>query len=249
MPILFPGGKSCLVTQNTGSAKSPAIGSQAISSIIAPWIPCDGFLGKPGNGGDLVSHLIGGGGDSGKEKGNLIWQVVCPEWNRFKQNEGEGKMKKLAIAGIAILLCLGLAGNVLAESATKDECIAKTKEAAKLISEKGLDAGVAEINKKDGKFVWKDSYVFLVDFDGKMLAHPMSPALVGTNVIDMKDKSEDPAKATLLFKEFTGVAKSKGEGWVGYMWKNPADPKPRKKISYIFRVPGKNIYAGAGIWE
>ena len=158
-------------------------------------------------------------------------------------------MKKLAIAGIAILLCLGLAGSVLAESATKDECIAKTKEAAKMINEKGLDAGVAEINKKDGKFVWKDSYVFLVDFDGKMLAHPMSPKLVGTNVIDMKDKSDDPAKATPLFKAFTDMAKGKGEGWVGYMWKNPDDPKARKKISYIFRVPGKNIYAGAGIWE
>jgi len=33
------------------------------------------------------------------------------------------------------------------------------------------------------------------------------------------------------------------------MWANPGDPKPRKKISYIFRVPGKDVYAGAGIWE
>ena len=158
-------------------------------------------------------------------------------------------MKKIAIAGIAILLCLGLAGNVLAESATKDECIAKTKEAAKMINEKGLDAGVAELNKKDGKFVWKDSYVFLVEFDGKVLAHPMNAALIGKNVNDTKDKSEDPAKAKLLFKEFSELAKSKGEGWVGYMWSNPGDPKPRKKISYIFRVPGKDVYAGAGIWE
>ena len=115
-------------------------------------------------------------------------------------------MKKLAIAGIAVLLCLGLAGSVLAESATKDECIAKTKEAAMLINEKGLDAGVAEINKKDGKFAWKDTYVFVVDFDGKVLAHP---TLTGKNVIDMKDKAEDPAKSKFLFKEFTEMAKSK----------------------------------------
>jgi cytochrome c len=156
-------------------------------------------------------------------------------------------MKKYAIAGIAILLCLGLAGNVLAESATKEECIAKTKEAAKLINEKGLDAAVAEINKKDGKFMWKGNYVFVVDFDGKVLAHP---TLTGKNVIDMKDKAEDPAKAKFLFKEFTEMAKSKaGEGWVSYMWANPGDKKPRTKISYIYRVPGKNMYAAAGIWE
>jgi len=51
------------------------------------------FLSKPGNEGDLVSHLIGRGGDPGKEKGNLTGQVVCMEGNRFKQNEGEGMGK------------------------------------------------------------------------------------------------------------------------------------------------------------
>ncbi len=162
---------------------------------------------------------------------------------------GGRKMKKAALVTVAILLGLGMAANVLADSATKEECIAKTKEAAVMVNEKGLDAAVAEINKKDGKFVWKDSYVFLVDFNGKMLAHPMSPKLVGTNVNDMKDKSDDPAKAKLLFREFTETAKRKGQGWVSYMWKNPDDPKARAKISHIYRVPGKDMYAGAGIWE
>ena len=149
----------------------------------------------------------------------------------------------LAVLGIAVSLCL--AGSAIAaEGATKDECVAKTKEAAAMVNEKGLDAAVAEINKKDGKFVWKDSYVFLMDFDGKMLAHPMSPALIGTNVLDRRDKADK-----LFFKEFVEVAKSKGEGWVGYMWANPTDPAPRKKISYIYRVPGKDLLMGAGIWE
>ena len=150
----------------------------------------------------------------------------------------------LAVLGIAVSLCL--AGSAFAAGATKDECVAKSKEAAAMINEKGLDAAVAEINKKDGKFVWKDSYVFMMDFDGKMLAHPMSPALIGKNLLDMKDKG-DPGK--LLFKEFIGVAKGTGEGWVDYMWTNPGDPKPRKKVTYTYRVPGKNLYVGAGIYE
>jgi len=78
-----------------------------------------------------------------------------------------------------------------------------------------------------------------------MLAHPMSPALIGQNVIERRDKAEK-----LFFKEFVELAKSsKGEGWVGYMWANPGDPAPRKKISYIYRVPGKDLLMGAGIWE
>ncbi len=158
-------------------------------------------------------------------------------------------MKKGAMALVAIGVVLVFAGSVFAEGATKEECVAKTKEAAEMVNAKGLDASIAEINKKDGQFVWKDSYVFLVDFDGKVLAHPMSPTLIGKNVLDMKDKSADPANAKLLFKEFTEVAKTKGAGWVDYMWANPGDPAPRKKVSHIYRVPGKDIYAGAGTWE
>jgi len=150
----------------------------------------------------------------------------------------------LAVLGIAVSLCL--AGSAFAAGATKDECISKSKESAAMLNAKGLDAAVAEINKKDGKFVWKDTYVFLMDLDGKMLAHPMSPALIGKNLVGMKDKGE-PGK--LLFKEFVEVAKGKGEGWVDYMWTNPGDPKPRKKVTYIYRVPGKDLFVGAGIYE
>lgn len=158
-------------------------------------------------------------------------------------------MKKSVMALVVLGMVLVFAGSAFAAGATKEECVTKTKEAAEMVNAKGLDATIAEINKKDGKFVWKDSYVFLVDFDGKVLAHPMSPGLIGKNVIDMKDKSADPAKAKHLFQEFTAVAKDPGAGWVDYMWANPGDPGPRKKISHIYRVPGKNIYAGAGIWE
>jgi signal transduction histidine kinase len=156
-------------------------------------------------------------------------------------------MRKAAVTMMVILFGLFLVSTaVAADTATKEECIAKTKEAAAMINEKGLDAAIKEINNKQGKFVWKDSYVFLMDFDGKMLAHPMSPALIGQNVIDRKDKGE-PGK--LLFKEFVDLAKTKGAGWSGYMWANPGDPKPKKKISYIYRVPGKDLLTGAGIWE
>jgi signal transduction histidine kinase len=156
-------------------------------------------------------------------------------------------MRRFALVAMGIVVSLCLAGSAMAAGgATKDECVAKTKEAGKMVTEKGVEAAIAEVNKKDGKFVWKDTYVFLMDLDGKMIAHPMSPALVGKNVLDMKDKG-DPGK--LLFVDFVKVAKDKGEGWVDYMWLNPGDPKPRKKLTYIYRVPGKNVLAGAGVYE
>ena len=156
-------------------------------------------------------------------------------------------MRKAAVVTLALLFAIFLAASaVAAESGTKDECVAKCKEAAQMITDKGLDEAVKEINNKTGKFVWKDTYVFLMDLDGKMLAHPMNAALIGKVLLENKDKG-DPGK--LLFKEFVELAKSKGEGWVDYMWSNPGDEKPRKKVTFIFRVPGKDVFVGAGIYE
>lgn len=154
--------------------------------------------------------------------------------------------KKTVGALVVVLLAVFLAGPAFADSATKEECVSKSKEAAKMINEKGLDAAVKEINDKNGRFVWKDTYVFLMGLDGQMLAHPMSPALVGQNMLDKTDKAE---KGKYLFKEFVEVARTKGEGWVDYMWPKPGAQAPSKKISYIYRVPGKDLLVGAGIYE
>ena len=70
------------------------------------------------------------------------------------------------------------------KAATKYECVAKCKEAAQLVTDKGIDTAIAEINKKDGPFVWKDSYVFMMDLEGKMLAHPIKPDLIGKNLLE-----------------------------------------------------------------
>ncbi len=150
------------------------------------------------------------------------------------------------MAAVVGLVALAWAGNARAEGATRDECVAKSKEAAKLVAEKGTEAAAAEISKRDGKFVWKDSYVFLMDLDGKMIAHPMSPQLVGKNVLDVKDKG---AAGKPLFKEFVTVAKTKGEGWVDDEWPKPGAQTPAKKVSYIYRVPGKDVLVGAGVYE
>ena len=86
-------------------------------------------------------------------------------------------MKKLSLS-LAILLSLLLISSpaFADESATRAECMEVTKAAAMLLLE-DKDAGISEIANPEGKFVWKDSYVFLMDMEGKMLAHPFVPQL------------------------------------------------------------------------
>jgi cytochrome c len=159
-------------------------------------------------------------------------------------------MKKFALMTVMVFTGIVFASSALAESATKDECVTKCKEAAQLIIEKGQEAALPELNNKDGKFVWKDSYVFVLDFSGKHLTHPLRPELVGKNVIETK------VDGKFVVKEMIEVAKTKGEGWVEYMYPKPAElKKPEKerilskKVTYIYRVLDKDIFVGAGVWE
>ena len=127
-------------------------------------------------------------------------------------------MRKVTAIVLIVMTSVVLAAGALAESATKEECVAKVKEAVKLINEKGLDAAIAVINKKDGGFAWKDSYVFVVDFQGKTVANALFPDHVGRNQMGLANKD-----GRMIIQEFIEIAKTKGEGWSEYMWPTPEE--------------------------
>ncbi len=155
-------------------------------------------------------------------------------------------MKKVAYLVIAVSMVFLMAAQCLAGAgATREEVITKCQEAAKMIQDKGIEAAKAAIGDKKGPFVWKDTYVFLMDMDAKMLAHPIKPELIQRNdLLQVKDTAGKP-----LFLEFVEVANSKGKGWVNYMWPKPGQEKPAAKSSYIYRVPGTQYIVGAGIYK
>jgi signal transduction histidine kinase len=155
-------------------------------------------------------------------------------------------MKRTITITLAVLLSLCLAVPAFADKATKDEVVAKVKEAAAMIINGGQDAAFKEINNKEGKFVWKDTYVFVFDLEGTLLARAFQQQGIGKNWLQFEDKSNPPKQPV---KEMVDLAKGKGEGWVEYMYPKPNEEAPSKKISYVYRVPGQNLFVGAGIYE
>ena len=159
-------------------------------------------------------------------------------------------MKKILNLGI-LVLSIGYIGVSVANDgkATKTECIQKTKEAA-IMLKTDKAAGIAEIANKEGKFVWKDTYVFLVELPGKMLAHPMKPSLTEhPDLLEVTGKNRDKDKAQFIFEEFKDIAQSKaGKGWVTYKW-NTTSGEIADKETFIYRVGGTQMYVGAGIYK
>ena len=160
-------------------------------------------------------------------------------------------MKTIAAITWVMFAGIVLTSNSLADSAAKEMCVAKVREAVRLINEKGVDAAIAVINRKDGGFAWKDSYVFVVDFQGRTVANAFFPEHVGRNQMGLTNQD-----GRMIIQEFIEIAKTRGEGWSEYMWPTPEEmQKPKdqrvssKKASYVLRVPGQDMFAVAGVHE
>jgi len=155
------------------------------------------------------------------------------------------KLLSVTLILLAFTLLVFSSPATAGDKATKEECVSMCKKAAAMVKEKGLEATLKAINDPHGPFVWKDTYVFaLSTADGKTLAHPFKPGLIGKNLMGVKD-----INGVMLFAEFLKIGKSKaGEGWVEYMWPKPGEKKPSKKVTYIYKVPGQEVSFGAGVY-
>lgn len=146
----------------------------------------------------------------------------------------------LAISTLVLFSSQASAGD----KATTEECVVKTHEAAAMINARGLAESIKLIGDPKGPFVWKDSYVFLMDLNGKMLAHPMQPELTHNEHVLLETDATDKA----IFVHFVNIARNPGQGWVDYMWPKPGKKSPSKKVTYVYRVPSKDLLVGAGVY-
>lgn len=156
-------------------------------------------------------------------------------------------MKKFCMAIVTVLgvLLLSSAGYCDYE-ADKKTCVALCNAAAEMIENEGVASAICEINQKDGKFVNGQIYVFLETMDAVFLAHPMKQNLIGKNLskLPFKDKN-----GRVFYNAFTDLARTKGSGWVDYMWPKPGEKTPSEKSTYILKVEGTDLIVGAGCYK
>ncbi len=126
--------------------------------------------------------------------------------------------------------------------ATREECVAKCEAVVKIIQEKDLDAAVEAVHKEGSPFVWKDTYVYIMDLDAKILAHGVQPKFIGRNLMGLKDpKTKQPWYPAV----FEAIKKDKNaKGWFEYHWIKPGGKTPMKKICYYVREGDAVVFAG-----
>ncbi|MFZ2269934.1 MAG: cache domain-containing protein [Azonexus sp.] len=156
-------------------------------------------------------------------------------WLNRKSNHVEPKVAWVHREGEYIL---GV--GYYAPRSTADDARKLLDRASAQIKAQGMAKALASFNDARGPFVHDDLYVFAVNLkSGKFEAHGMNPKWTGTDAHDLHDVEGHP-----LIKEMLSLARSKGEGTVDYVWRNPVTNAVEKKRTFIRRENGSLIGVG-----
>ena len=147
----------------------------------------------------------------------------------------------------ALIVCAALVTMAspvsAAEFGSKDEAVAMVKRVQAEFKKDGPAATFKAVSDKAvAEYHDRDLYPFIYDMSGKCVAHGARPALIGKNLIDLKDQD-----GKLLIREMVTLAKGPGSGWVDYKWPNPLNNKIEDKSSYVEKMG--DYFVGVGIYK
>lgn len=152
-------------------------------------------------------------------------------------------MRFLALTVSMALLAPLLPSFAATEFGSKEEAVAMVERVQAEFKKEGAETTFKDVSDKSVKaFHDRDLYVFIYDMQGKCVAHGARPALIGKNLIDLKDQD-----GKYLIREMVALAQGPGSGWVGYKWPNPVTNKIEDKTSYIEKMG--DYFIGVGIYK
>jgi cytochrome c len=106
-----------------------------------------------------------------------------------------------------------------------------------------LENAFLDFRKKEGRFQFKDLYLFVIDMDGNVLCHGGEEDLIGTNVIDLKDSA-----GKYFIKDFIKLMEESDNGWKEYYWRNYETQKVEMKLTYLKKF-NENFFIGCGAYQ
>ncbi len=128
------------------------------------------------------------------------------------------------------------------DTATKDECVTKVAGVIQIVNQQSAQAAIDQVNDTSSSFVWKDTYVYIMDLNGTIVAHGPQPKFIGKNLMGLKDPVTKQPWYPALFEKIKADENSKG--WFDYHWKKPNAEGVYKKECYYERAGDLVVFAG-----
>ncbi len=149
-------------------------------------------------------------------------------------------MLKKTLSTLILAVSAAAAVAMPTTPASKDDAKTLAERAMAHVKKVGFDQAIKDFTADQATWglTGRDrvAYVYSYDFNGKALAHGVNPAVVGKDLLNIKDPDGRTPIAESVQK-----AKS-GGGFVEFKWSNPATKKVARGAAFIIPVPGKDAY-------
>jgi ABC-type amino acid transport substrate-binding protein len=190
------------------------------------------------NGVDVVGREL-----SLAKRGGGTMYIVFPN----PTHEGKEELKQVYIEDVNDSLYLGTGlylSNISAsfDPEERDELVAYVNEAQQFAKENGMQKSLEVFNDPIGNFTRDGRYIFAYDYEGRTLALPYQPELIGTSRIDAQDLN-----GVDFIQQAIDTARM-GNGSTYYIYSDPSRNMTQAlKLSYVVNVDD-TWFLGSGIY-
>jgi signal transduction histidine kinase len=118
------------------------------------------------------------------------------------------------------------------------------QDAIALYRNAGKETLLKEVADPKGRFVLNESYIFALNTDGTMVAHPTEPELTGKNLMDLRD-----CEGNAFIRRIIDTAKNAGYGYLDYKWRRPGSDDELQKTVFFELVDDIILCSGFYIYK
>jgi signal transduction histidine kinase len=190
------------------------------------------------NGVDVVSKELA----LARRGGGTMYLVFQ---NPIHENKEELKLIYIKNVNDSMYLGTGLyLSNISArfDKEDREELVAFVEEALQFAKENGKDKSLEVFNDPGGNFTRDGRYIFAYDYEGRPLALPHQPELIGASRIDARDPN-----GVDFVRQAIDVARM-GNGSFYYIYPDSSrNMTPALKLSYVANVDD-TWFLGSGIY-
>jgi hypothetical protein len=166
---------------------------------------------------------------------------LIPQWKSAYIRKVAGPDGKIYLVGSGVY-------NIKTEKSFVEE---RVRLAAALLQAKGKDVAFQEFRNPASRFVFLDTYIFVLDTQGRTVVDPAYPTLKGRDLSGFKD-----AIGISTVQEVLGKLQHGEQAWVQYLWPRPGAALPSRKLMYVRKVRvgdegfivGSDFFLATPIW-
>ena len=154
---------------------------------------------------------------------------------------------KRGIVGLLSIIAVAWVGHA-PDAVRADACAYANPAEARALAERaaahlesvGPNKAFRAFMDPNGEFIDRDLYVFVIDFNGVLIASGGFPNSIGSVVVDARDRNGRP-----FIREMLQLAREQNSGWIEYEMIHPCTGEMTPKISYVLRVGPVIVGVGA----